>query len=73
MKELFSKQAGEDAHRQEEAGPGSDPVLTIRGETSGRDQTVQVRVVLQGLAPGMQDSHKSDLGPEMFGVSGHSQ
>jgi hypothetical protein len=73
MEKLFSKQTREDADRQKESGAGGDPTPAVWREASGGDQTVQVGVVLQGLAPGMQDSHKSDMGTEMLGISGNRQ
>jgi hypothetical protein len=70
--QLLQKQAAEqpreDAHRQEEAGPASDPACAVeRGSTAGHD-AVDMRMVLQGLAPGMEDGGHAELSAEMLGV-----
>jgi hypothetical protein len=38
-----------------------DPVCALGGETSGGDQTMQVRMMKQVLTPGMEDSQESNL------------
>jgi hypothetical protein len=48
-----------------------DPMSVIWGQTSGWDQTVDMRVSQQVLAPGMKDGEESDLGPQAFGIGGY--
>src|SRR5437868_3977207 len=79
--EVFEEEPTEEprqhAHRQEEAWPASDPACAPglrrgrleRQAATGHD-TMQVRVMMQVLSPGMKDRNDADLGAEMFGVGG---
>lgn len=42
-------------------------------QPSGRRHTVQMRMVQQGLSPGLQDGDKADVGPQVFWVAGDGQ
>jgi len=68
FQEQAAEQAGQHADRQEEAGPASHPALAIGRQPTAGDDAVQVRVVLQGLAPGVQHCDKADLGAKVTGV-----
>src|ERR1700737_1600829 len=50
-----------------------DPLRTIGGETAGWDQAVDVRMMEQILAPGMQDRKEPDLRSQVFGISSYLQ
>ena len=61
LQEQATKQAREHAHRQEEAGAASDPARAVeRGAAAGHD-AMNVRMVLQGLTPGMEHRDDADL------------
>src|SRR5271165_6242707 len=57
---LAPKEAAEYAHRQEEARSAGDPAGMIKGESTGRYQAMQVRMVAQVLAPSMEYGEHSD-------------
>ena len=67
---LAPEQAAEYAHRQEEAGSAGDPAGMIEGESTGGDQAMQVRMVAQVLAPGMEYGKHPDACAEMARISG---
>ena len=66
--ELAAKDATEYAHRQEEGIAGMDPAGVVGGKTSGRNQTMEMRMEQQVLTPTVQHSQETDLCAEMFGV-----
>src|SRR5271165_1236310 len=66
---LAPEQSAEYAHRQEEARSASDPAGMIKGEPPGWDQAMQVRMVAQILAPGMEHGKHSDACTEMARIS----
>ena len=68
LQKQAAEQPGEDAHRQEEAGPASDPTCAVERRSTTGHNTVDMRMVLQGLAPGMEDGSHAELGAEMLGV-----
>jgi hypothetical protein len=68
--EQRTEPTGEDAHRQEEPRPARHPSSLVWREAAARDNAVQMRVVLQGLPPGMQHRDCADLCPEMLGIGG---
>ena len=65
-----AEQPRQHPHGQEEARPAGDPALAIRREAPARHHTVQMRMVQQVLAPGVQDRDEADLGAQMPGVGG---
>ena len=62
--------AREDADGEEEAGPASDPAVTGRGGAAAGDDAVQMGMVAEIRAPGVQDSEEADLGTEVPGIGG---
>jgi hypothetical protein len=68
MQKQAAKQSREHAHRQEEAGPASDPAFAVERRPATRHHAMDVRMVLQGLAPGVKDGGHAELGAEMLGV-----
>ncbi len=50
-----------------------DPTSVIQGQTAARHHAVDMRMPLQGLSPGMQNTEKADFGAETFGIGGHFQ
>src|SRR5262249_52250786 len=67
-REQPAEQPPQHAHRQEETGATSDPVGTVkRGPAAGND-AMDVRMMLQGLAPGMENHGDAELGAKMPGI-----
>ena len=65
-----TKKACKHPHRQEEAGPAGDPACAVeRGSAAGND-TMDVRMVLQGLAPGVENHGGAELGAKMSRIGG---
>ena len=63
------KAAREHTDRQEEVGTTRYPALAIGREPPGRQDTMQVGMMMQLLAPGMQHREAPNLRAEMLGVS----
>lgn len=68
--ELAAKDATEYAHREEEGIAGMDPAGVIRRKTSGRNQTMEMRMEQQVLTPTVQHGQETDVCAEMLGVGG---
>jgi hypothetical protein len=68
--ELAAEDATEYVDGQEEGIAGMDPLLAVGRETSGRDDTVEVRMSQQVLSPGMQDRKEANVCPQMAGIAG---
>ncbi len=68
-----AKQPTEDAHWEKEAGTAGHPSRAVRCQAPARDDTMEVRMVVQLLAPGMQDRQKADVSPSMLRITGESQ
>ena len=68
--ELAPEHAAEDADRQEEPRSAGDPARAVGREPAARHDAMDVGVVLQVLAPGVEDGQEADLGPEVLGVGG---
>lgn len=69
--ELPAEDAAQDSHRQKESRRRPDPALPVLRQTAARHDTMNVRMALESLAPGVKDAQKADLGSEMFGVGGN--
>jgi hypothetical protein len=69
--ELAAEDATEYVDRQEEGIAGMEPLLAVGRETSGRDDTVEVRMSQQVLSPGMQDRKEADVGSQVTRISGY--
>ena len=61
-KERAPKHSTEDADREEEVLGARDPGGAIQRQPTCRHQAVDVGMMVQGLAPGIQDPKKADLG-----------
>jgi hypothetical protein len=66
--ELTAEDAAEHANRQEETWSSSDPSGAIECETAGRDNAVNMRVMLQVLSPCMQHTEQANIAPRCFGL-----
>ena len=47
-----------------------DPVGAVGGETSGRNDAVEVRMSQQVLSPGMQDRKEANVGSQVARIAG---
>ena len=65
---LAAKYAAQHFYRQEERITWVNPALVIGRETTGRDDSMDVRMNLQILPPGMQHTQEADLGAEMLRI-----
>src|SRR6266481_3520387 len=63
--EQSAEQPREHAHRQEEAGATSDPAGAVERGSAAGDDAMDVRMALQGLAPGVENHGHAKLGAEM--------
>ena len=70
---LAPEESAEYAHRQEETRSAGDPTGVVEGEPTGGNEAMQVRMVAQVLAPGMEYGEHSDAGTEMAWISGDLQ
>ena len=70
LEEQPAEQAREHAHRQEEAGPAGDPARAVEREAAARHDAMDVRMMVQVLAPGVEHGDDADLGAEMLGIGG---
>ena len=72
--EAFHKLAAEHffehIHWQEELLLRVDPPSMVRRQTAGGNHTMNVRVMLEFLVPGVEDAEESDLGAEALRIAG---
>jgi hypothetical protein len=71
--ELAAKDPAQYLHRQEERIARVDPMLVIERQTTRWDHTMNVRMVQEVLAPGMEHTQEADLRTEMPRVAGDLQ
>src|ERR1700733_12101521 len=69
--ELAAKYAAQHFYRQEEGIARMHPALVIGRETAGGDHAMDMRVMLEGLSPGVEHTQETDLGAEMLGIGGN--
>src|SRR5262245_55051623 len=53
--ELAAVEPGQDPYREEESIARGDPALAVAGQAPSGDHAMHVRMVQQGLCPGVQD------------------
>jgi hypothetical protein len=70
VEELPAEYSAEDFDVNEEVLSRRDPLLSVGRESSARDDTMDVRVRVEPLTPGVEDSQEADSGTEVFGVLG---
>ncbi len=68
LEEKSAEESGQDTHREKEVLAAADPMLAVwTGTTTGND-AVDVGMMQQVLAPGVQDREEADVGTEVFGI-----
>jgi hypothetical protein len=70
VQELPSEQCRHDLHGKEEPFAAGYPAAVVRRQTAAGDDAVEVGMVHEVLAPGMENSDHPYFGAEMFGVLG---
>ena len=70
---LTSVDTAENFDGKKEGVTGGNPARVIGGKASGGNHTVNVRVILQSLIPGMEDTEEADLGAKVAGIAGDLQ
>jgi len=73
LPELASKHAPEHLFREKEAIAGIDahPAPMIEGQSTRRDYTVYVGMMLHLLSPGVEHAEETNLGTQEFGIAGN--
>ena len=69
--ELPSEETAEDIHGEKEAVSAVLPVRPVRRDAAAGDNAVDVRMVLEVLAPRVQDGQDGDFGAEVLGRGGN--
>ena len=70
VEEEPAEQPRQHPDRQEEPGATGHPAGAVEGEAPAGHDAMQMRMVPQRLAPGMEHGEEADLGPEMPGIDG---
>ena len=70
LQEQPAEQAREHAHRQEEVWPTGDPTLAVERDAATGNDAVEVGVMGQRRAPGVEHRGEADAGAEMLGIGG---
>jgi len=68
LQDQSPEQAREHTHREEEAGPAGDPALAVKGDATARNDHVDMRMVGERRAPGVEDGQDADAGAEVLGI-----
>ncbi len=70
VQEQPAEESREDADRQEEARPAGDPAGAVERRATTRHDAMDMGMMLQRLAPGVEHADKPDLGAEVLWVGG---
>ena len=70
FEEQASEQAREHADGQEESGRHRTQCPPIGGDAAARHDAMDMRMVIEVLAPGVQHGREADLGAQVLGVAG---
>jgi hypothetical protein len=71
FEEQLPEQAREHVIRKKEPGLAGDPTLAIRRDAATRNDTVNMRMVIEVLTPCVQDGRHSDVGTEVLAIGGN--
>ena len=67
-----AKETGEDFDRKKETGAAGNP-FSLWGDTAAWDHTMQMRMMIEVLSPGVEDSEEADLSAEMLWIAGDGE
>lgn len=73
LEEEPSEQPRKHAHRQEEARPAGDASVPVRRQPVAGDVAMDVQMMRQCRAQGVQHQRGADLGTQMQGICGNTQ
>jgi hypothetical protein len=71
--ELSAEEPTEETNREKEAVSTAEPALFVRTQASTGNDTMDMGMVVEVLAPGVQDRKTGDLCAEKFGVSAEGE
>jgi hypothetical protein len=71
--ELAPKNSCQNGKGKKEAATGREPAAVVGGESAGGDHTMDMRMMLQLLVPGVEDTEEADLGAQMPGMASDFQ
>ena len=71
FEELGPKHGAQHPNREEELWVSVNPASAVFGEAASRDDTVEVRVEIELLAPGVKYGGEADVGPQVTGIGGY--
>lgn len=66
--EQVTELPGENPNRQEEPVPARDPAAAVGRQPAAGHHAMQMGVMQQVLAPGVEDGEEADLRPQVFGI-----
>ena len=69
--ELAAEDAAENVDGQEEPWRGGDPAGAIFSQAASRNDAVDMGMMLEVLAPGMEYAEQTDVGSEMLRIPRH--
>ena len=67
---LTPEHATKDAFGQEKVVGADDPVALVQRQSAPRHDAMDVRMEVEFLPPGVERHEHTDLGPQVFGISG---
>ena len=67
--ELAAKDPSQNRKRKKEGARGTAPTVVVGGESTGGDHTMDMRMMLELLVPGVEDTEEADLGAQMPGMT----
>ena len=70
LQEQAPEQTREHAHRQEEVRPAPNPAIAVRRDAAARHDAVDVRMMIEVLAPRVQHRRDADIGAQMLRIGG---
>ena len=73
FEEESAEESGQHTHWKKEVLAATDPTRSVGAGAATGNNAVDVRMVQQVLAPGVQDREEADLGPQVFGVCGDGE
>lgn len=70
---LSPEEPAQESNGQKEPLSAVHPALFIKAQASAGNDAMEMRMVMEGLSPGVQNGETGDLRPEMFRVSAEGQ
>jgi hypothetical protein len=70
---LTAEQPTQESNGKKESVSATDPALFIQAQSSAGNDAMEMRVVMEVLAPGVQNGETADLRAEMFWASAEGQ